>query len=510
MTTIDTETEAPPKAPLRAWFGLAVLTLPVFMLATDMSVLFIAIPSITADLNPTGAQLLWTLHVGEFLAAGLVLTMGRLTDLIGRRRLLMIGVAAYGTASLVAAFSTSAEMLIAMRALLGVAAATAMPSAIGLLRTMFPDPKQFGVAFATVMTSFSGGAALGPPLGGVLLEYFWWGSVFLANVPVAIVVLVAAPFLLPAYRDPLVGRLDAVSIALSVGGVMALIFGLQESAAYGVKPLYVASVVVGLVLGAMFIRRQRRLADPLLDLRFFTSPSVPAALLVGLLSLLAFGATDLFMTQHLQVSLGLSPARVGLLLVVPAVASIVTTMLVPVITRFLRPAVALSAGLAVAVAGAAVVIVALRTGVVWPILVGLAVLSAGAAVALTLAAQLVVSVAPEERAGSAAAMNDVSSGFGYAIGLALVGSIGNAIYRWSLGDSAPNEVTGGDLSAAQESAGGAVSVAEGLPAGLGDTLVDAAAESITLATQGAFIFGSVIAALAIAVVLWRLRHARLV
>lgn len=510
MTATEAETIAPSRAPLRAWFGLVVLTLPVFMLATDMSVLFIAIPSITADLNPTGAQLLWMLHVGEFLAAGLVLTMGRITDLIGRRRLLMIGVAAYGTASMIAAFSNSAEMLITMRALIGVAAATVMPSALGLLRRMFPDPKQFGVAFAAIMTSFSGGAALGPPLGGVLLEFFWWGSVFLANVPVAIVVLVAAPFLLPAYRDPLVGRLDAVSIALSVGAIMALIFGLQESAAYGIKPLYVASVVIGLVLGVLFIRRQRRLDDPLLDLRLFSIPNVPVALTVSLLSLLAFGATDLFMTQHLQVSLGLSPARVGLLLVAPAVASIIATMLVPMITRYLRPAYAVAMGLLVAVSGAVVVIAALPSGGVWLVLVGLALVSAGAAVALTVAGQLIMSTVPEERAGSAAAVSDVSAGFGYAMGLALVGSVGNALYRWSLGNSAPGEVTGRDLSTAQDSAGGAVSVAEGLPEGPGNSLVDAASESITLATQGAFILGSGFAVLAIAIVLWRLRDARLV
>ena len=192
----------PPRAGKREWIGLAVLALACVLYAMDLTVLHLAVPSLSADLKPTSAQLLWIVDIYGFLVAGSLITMGTLGDRIGRRRLLLIGAAAFGVASVLAAFSTSAEMLIASRALMGVAGATLAPSTLSLIFNMFRDPRQRTVAIGVWITSFSAGGAIGPVLGGVLLEYFWWGSVFLLALPVMALLLVLGPRVLPEYRDP--------------------------------------------------------------------------------------------------------------------------------------------------------------------------------------------------------------------------------------------------------------------------------------------------------------------
>lgn len=184
---------SPRQASWRDWCGLGAMALALFMLSTDNTMLFLAQPSIGADLRPSAAQGLWIVHVGAFLGAALVITMGRLGDRVGRKRLVIIGMAGYGAASLFAAFAPTAETLIGARPLLGAATAVVTPSAMALLRTMFTDPEQFTRAFAIVMAAFSAGVAFGPPMGGLLIEYFWWGAVFLVNVPAAIIFLAIAP-----------------------------------------------------------------------------------------------------------------------------------------------------------------------------------------------------------------------------------------------------------------------------------------------------------------------------
>src|ERR687897_2593955 len=240
------QTDAAPKAGRREWIGLSVLALACVLYAMDLTVLNLAVPEISADLKPSSTQLLWIVDIYGFLVAGFLITMGTLGDRIGRRRLLLIGAAAFGVASLLAAFSTSAEMLIASRALLGVAGATLAPSTLSLIRTMFLDPHQRTIAIGIWVTSFSAGAVIGPPLGGVLLEFFWWGSVFLLAVPVMAVLLVLGPILLPEYRDPEAGRLDLPSAALSLAAVLAVIYGLKQVAQDGLGWLPALFIAAGL------------------------------------------------------------------------------------------------------------------------------------------------------------------------------------------------------------------------------------------------------------------------
>src|ERR687892_158589 len=228
--------EAPPRAGHREWIGLAVIALPCLLYAMDLTVLHLAVPRLSADLQPTSAQLLWIIDIYGFLVAGWLITMGTLGDRIGRRRLLLIGAAAFGAASVLAALSTSPEMLIAARALLGVAGATLAPSTLSLIFNMFQDDQQRTVAIGIWITSFSVGAAIGPLVGGVLLESFHWGSVFLLAVPVMALLLAIGPRLLPEYKDPDPGRLDLASAALSLFAVLAVIYGIKAVARDGIEP----------------------------------------------------------------------------------------------------------------------------------------------------------------------------------------------------------------------------------------------------------------------------------
>src|SRR5574341_36988 len=300
------------RAGRREWVGLAVLALPCLLYAMDLTVLNLAVPALSAELRPSSAQLLWIVDIYGFLVAGSLVTMGTLGDRIGRRRLLLAGAAAFGVASMLAAWSTSAEQLIAARALLGVGGATVAPSPLSLIRNMFLDPRQRTAAISVWITSFSVGGAIGPLLGGLLLEWFWWGSVFLLAVPVMVLLLVLGPVLLPEYRDPRAGRLDVLSAALSLAAVLLLIYGLKQVAQDGPGWPPVLSIVAGLVVGVVFARRQRTLADPLIDLRLFRSPAFSASLASYMLAILVVFGASLFIAQYLQLVLGLSPLQAGL------------------------------------------------------------------------------------------------------------------------------------------------------------------------------------------------------
>ena len=443
----------------------------------DLTVLNLALPSLSADLAPTSSQLLWIVDIYGFLVAGMLITMGTLGDRIGRRRLLLIGAAAFGIASTIAAFSTSAEMLIAMRALLGLAGATLAPSTLSLIRNMFHDPHQRTVAIGVWISSYSAGAAIGPVLGGVLLEYFWWGSVFLIGVPVMVLLLVVGPSLLPEYRDPEAGRLDLVSAVLSLLAVLATIYGLKRIAEDGFDWWRALSIAVGAVLGLVFIRRQAKLADPMIDLRLFRNRAFSAALATYALgTFVAFGIF-IFMGQHMQLVLGMGPLEAGLWTTPFAGAFIVGSMLTPIIVRRIRPGYLMAAGLGLAAAG-----FGLLTRVEeWPgialLVTAFVVYSLGLAPVFTLATDLVVGSAPPERAGAASAISETASEFGGALGIAILGSLGTAVYRGNMADSLPTAIPPATAEAARETLGGALAMAARMPEALGAALIGAARDA---------------------------------
>jgi len=443
----------------------------------DLTVLHLAIPEITRDLEPSSAQLLWIIDIYGFIVAGSLITMGTLGDRIGRRRLLMIGAAAFGIASVVAALSTSSEMLIATRALLGLAGATLAPSTLSLIRNMFVDQKQRTKAIAVWITSFSVGAAIGPLVGGLVLEFFWWGAAFLVAVPVMALLLVLGPRLLPEYRDPSPGRLDLASAALSLVAVLAVTFGLKQIAQSGLGSLPIVSIVVGLAVGVVFVRRQQRLTDPFIDLRLFRTPAFTGALVTyGLGVVIVFGGF-LFLPQYLQLVLGLSPLQAGLWTLPWALAFIVGSQLTPRLVRRMRPASVMGGGMALAAVGFATFTQLHETSGFGVFLFGSALFSLGLAPVFTLAIDLIVGVAPPERAGAASAIAETAAEFGGAIGIASFGSLGIAIYRRGIDAGVPAEVPSGLVGVARDTLGGAVEVAAQLPDRVAAALLDTARDA---------------------------------
>jgi DHA2 family multidrug resistance protein-like MFS transporter len=445
-----------------------------------------------------------------FVVAGSLVTMGTLGDRIGRRRLLLAGAAAFGAASVLAAYATSPGMLIAARAVLGVAGATIAPSTLSLIRNMFLDPKQRTVAVGVWISSFSAGGAVGPLLGGVLLEWFWWGSVFLLAVPLMVLLLALGPLLLPEFRDPQAGRLDVGSAGLSLAAVLAVIYGLKQFAQDGLGWLPALAIVAGVAVGVVFVRRQRALADPLLDLRLFRIPTFSAALGTNVVSFfVGFGAL-LFVAQYLQLVLGLSPLAAGLWMLPSSGGFIAGSMLTPLLARRVRPAFVMASGLASAALGFGL-LTQLGTGRA----AGLAVLVTGSVVfslALapvdTLATDLAVGAAPPERAGAASAIAETSAEVGGALGIAILGVIGTATYRGRVADAVPAAVPPHLARAARDTLGGAVAAAGQLPDQLGTALLAAARQAFVLGLHLAFAVsaGFTLAVAILAAVLLRRLH----
>jgi DHA2 family multidrug resistance protein-like MFS transporter len=485
------KTITPAKAGRREWIGLAVLMLPTLLIVMDLTVLHLAVPHLSADLQPSSTQLLWIVDIYGFMIAGALVTMGTLGDRIGRRRLLLIGAAAFGLASVLAAFSTSAEMLIAARALLGVAGATLMPSTMSLIRNMFHDERQRTVAIGIWVSGFSAGSAIGPLVGGFLLEHFWWGSVFLLGVPVMALLLGLGPVLLPEFRDPHAGRLDLFSTALSLAAVLAVIYGLKQIAQNGLDWPPVMFIVAGLVIGVVFVRRQQTLADPLIDLHLFRLPAFSASLATYTLGVFVAFGVFLFIAQYLQLVLGLSPLEAGLWSVPGAVASIIGSNVAPVLVRRVPPALVIAGGLVLAAAGFGLLT---QVGVnsLAVVVVGWVIMSLGFGATFTLTADLVVGTAPPERAGAASAISETGAELGGALGLAVLGSLGTAIYRSGVAAALPPDVSPAAAQAAQETLAGAVTVAGQLPDPLGTALLGAARGAFIQGLQLTAVIGAVV------------------
>src|SRR5262245_29550122 len=459
----------------------------------DLTVLYLAVPSLTADLEPSSTQLLWITDIYGFFLAGFLITMGTLGDRIGRRRLLLTGAATFGTASVLAAFSTSVEMLIVTRALMGVAAATLAPSTLSLIRNMFLDPGQRTFAIGIWATSFSVGAAIGPLLGGVLLEFFWWGSVFLLAVPVMLLLLVLGPRLLPEFRDPGAGRLDLVSAGLSVIAVLAVIYGLKEIAADGLHRTPVLSILAGLLVGIIFVRRQGKLVDPLIDLRLFRSRRFSAALAANTLSLaIAFGIF-LLIAQYLQLVLGYSPLVAGLWTVPSSGGFIAGSLLAPLLVRAVRPAYVVAGGLLLTAGGLAILALVDADSSVALVVVGSVVVALGVAPAVTLGTDLVVGCVPPERAGVASGISETGAELGGALGIAILGSISVAVYRNQIAESASDGVPLPAVKSAEDTLSGATEAADALPGPLGESLLDAARDAFTQGMQVAALAGVAVA-----------------
>src|SRR5262245_39628197 len=473
------------RAGRREWAGLAVLALACLLYAMDLTVLHLAVPAISEDLRPSGTQLLWITDIYGFMVAGFLITMGTLGDRIGRRRLLLGGAACFGSVSVLAALSTSPEMLTGTRALLGIAGATLAPSTLSLIFIMFQDPGQRSTAIGIWITAFSVGGAIGPMLGGVLLERFWWGSVFLLAVPVMALLLILGPRVLPEFRAQDAGRLDLPSAAMSLAAVLLVVFGIKQIAQNGISLIAGFSILAGLAFAGFFARRQMALSDPLIDLRLFKIRAFNASLTTNLLSIFIAVGYFLFVAQYLQLVLGLSPLEAGLWSLPSAGGFIVGSNLAPRILRRAHPAYVAGAGLALAAIGLVVL-----AGVGGSTDADLAIIaSASLAVSLGLApvftatTDLIVGSAPPERAGAASGVSETGAELGGGLGIAILGSIGVAIYRAQLTDGLPAGLPTEAAAAARDTLGGAVGVAGQLPADLGTALLASARDAFPTGLQ---------------------------
>ncbi|MGC5399249.1 MFS transporter [Streptomyces sp. DT20] len=437
MTTPTGTATAPgERAGRKEWTAFVVLLLPLLLVSMDVSVLFFAIPSIDRDLAPSATQQLWIFDVYGFALSGLLITMGSLGDRIGRRKLLMIGALAFSAASVGAAYASSPEMLIAARALLGIGGATLMPSTMGLVRNMFRDETQRSRAVGIWSGAMAGGIALGSVLSGVMLEHFWWGSVFLINVPAMVLLLVLVPVLVPEFKDPAPGRFDFLSVPLSMGSVLPVVYGVKETAAHGMDARNSLIIVAGLVIGWFFVRRQRGREDAMISRELFRGRGFAAGIGLNALASFAMMGSAFFTTQYLQSVLGMSTMEASLWSLAPSLAVGAAAPTATAVAQRVERSRVVCAGFVIAAAGFGVLALS-GTDSLWVLLVGSAVMSSGIVTVMALVSDMALSTSPPEKASSAASLLETGQEFGGAMGMALLGAVATAVYTAQMPDSAP-------------------------------------------------------------------------
>lgn len=491
--------------PVRPWAVLVVLMLPVLLISVDNTVLSFALPSITAALGASGSELLWIVDAYPLVLAGLLVPMGSLGDRVGRKRLLMIGATGFAVVSLLAAWSTSPAMLIAARAALGLFGATLMPSTLSLIRNVFLDRAQRRLAIAIWASGFAGGAALGPVVGGALLTHFWWGSVFLLNVPVLLVLLPLAAALVPESKDPAPGPLDPWSSVLALATMLPLVYAIIATGEHGLTATTVGSALVGLVAGWAFVRRQRRLPVPMLDVRLFANPVFSGAVSANLLSVLGFSGLLVIVSQLLQLAAGLSPMAAGVVLLPGLVGSVAAGLLAVRLVRRVRPGTLIGSSFLLAAAGYGVLTLVGDVPTPTSVAVAFLVMGVGVGLAETLTNDQITTAVPPEKAGAASAISETAYELGTTLGVAVLGSVLNATYRARL--AVPDGLTADQAHAAAETLGGATRVAGDLDPAVADSLLDSARLAFDAGAQHAAALGAVVAVLAAAVSFTTLRRA---
>ncbi|MGW7419386.1 MFS transporter [Streptomyces sp. NPDC054813] len=462
-------TETEERRPGR-WAALTVLVLAVLLVAVDATVLGLATPYISEDLQPSGTQLLWIGDVYSFVIAGLLVSMGSLGDRIGRKRILLGGATAFGAISVLNAYATTPGTMIAARALLGVAGATLMPATLALIRNLFHDPRERSLAVGIWGATASAGTAVGPIVGGFLLEHFWWGSVFLINLPVMVVLVLVGIRTLPESRNPDPGPWDLISVVLSLVGMIAVVYAVKEAATHGLTGVTAATALLGTAALYGFVRRQFTLPKPLLDMRLFRGRGFSGAVLADLLTVLGMSGLVFFLSQYLQLVQGRHPFEAGLAELPAAVGAVAAGLVAGRAARRHSVRAVVSGGLAaVGVALAALTTLSQSTG--YPILgAALLVVGVGAGFSFTVTADVILSSVPRDQAGAASAVSETAYELGAALGIALLGSIVMGVYRGFPGPA-------GTPAAAHESLGAAVQASTAMPPQTATEMLAAARDS---------------------------------
>lgn len=458
----------------KRWLVLAVVSSALFLIVIDMTVLYTALPVLTQALSASASEKLWIVNAYPLVVAGLLPGLGTLGDRLGHKQMFMAGLVVFGAASIAAAFAPSPELLIAARAALAVGAAMMMPATLSLIRLTFTDERERALAIGIWAAVASGGAALGPVVGGLLLEYFWWGSVFLINVPVVLVALAASGVLLTRRAGDKSRPWDLVGSIQVMVGLVGMTYAIKEAGRRDPSwEMAGLALVIGLVAMALFIRRQRRSAAPLIDFSLFANPRFSAGVATALVASAALIGVELVFSQRLQLVLSYSPLEAGLLILPIPIASFfagpLTGLALPRLggERVLWGSLLLT-GLALAV------FLAIHNGptVFW--LSALAVMGFGVGASMTAASTVIMLSAPEERAGMAASVEEVSFELGGALGIALLGSLMSALYSRAMILPAGTE----HATQARDSLDEALMLA--------DRLAPAQAEQVITLARGAF------------------------
>ncbi|APE16762.1 MFS transporter [Mycobacterium sp. WY10] len=405
------------------WLALGVLSLGVLLIGVDGTALAVAAPTFGRDLGMTATQILWIGDIYSFVLAGLLVTMGSLGDRIGHKKLLLCSATGFAIASLAAAYAPTAGMLIAARALLGVAGASLAPSTLALIRGVFDNPRERSVAVGIWASVFSAGTALGPVIGGLCLEHFWWGAVFLINVPVVIVLVVGGWLLLPELRNPTPGPWDPIGVGLSLVGILGIVYATKQVAAHGLHTDVMVAGVTGATALILFVRRQLKSPHPLIDVRLFANRAFSGVIAANLLSILGLSGVLFFLSQFFQVVNGYSPLQAGLAELPAALAATVFGVLAGVAVRHWSPRAVLATALALIGAALASLTFISPTTPYPPLGIALFAIGAGLGLAFTVANDLVITSVPPERAGAAAGISETAYELGTALGIALLGSV---------------------------------------------------------------------------------------
>jgi DHA2 family multidrug resistance protein-like MFS transporter len=466
------KTAVPTRATAKEWLGLSILGLISLVVAIDLFVMLMALPTLSKVLHVSATQQLWITDMYGFMLAGFLITMGTLGDRIGRRKVLMIGSAAFALSSLLVAFSPNAGVLILARALLGVAGATLAPTTLALITHMFKNARQRATAISIFLCCLIGGSAVGPLVGGVMLNHFWWGSVFLIGIPPMILALLFGRTLLPEYRDPDAKKLHFPSVFLSLAAILPTIYGIKELAVHGWQTVPAIVFAAGVIFGVLFVRQQKRLIDPLVDISLFKKPIFSITLLAMLANTMLPGGVMVLITQYLQLVSGLSPQQAGLWMIPAMAFSAISFVISPFFARRIRPAYLIAAGILVSVAGLLVLTQAQVHGLS-ALIVGFALFNLGAGPLVTLGTGIIISSVPPQKAGGAAAISQTANEFGFALGIAVVGSLGAAVYR-SGTVRLPAHTSSIDAASIRETLAGAINTAQHLPGDTADSVVQVA------------------------------------
>ncbi len=489
--------------PRRAWLALAVLMLPVLLIAVDNTVLAFALPSIAQEFRPSAPTQLWIVDVYSLVLAALLVTMGSLGDRIGRRRLLMIGAGGFAVVSAAAAFAPTAESLVGARALLGVFGAMLMPSTLSLIRNIFSDASARRLAIALWASCFTAGSALGPIVGGALLQHFHWGAVFLIAVPILLPLLVLAPRLVPESRDPHPGPLDLVSVFLTLTTMLPIVWAIKSAAHDGFSFTAMAAAGVGLGSGVVFVRRQTRSATPMLDVALFRSAPFTSSILANFLSIVGLIGFIFFISQHLQLVLGLSPLAAGLVTLPGAVLSMTAGIAVVPLAKRVAPHALMIIGLILVAAGFVAILLFRHDLTVVAVIASFIILEIGVGMSQTISNDTIVASVPPAKSGAASAVSETAYELGAVVGTATLGTIFTAYYRASV--ELPGGLTAAQMADARESIGGAASVAKTLPPALSDRLMDSVRVAFDAGVAPTAIIAAALTLVAAAVVAWAFR-----